>query len=81
MNAKRHFAVVAHWAWADRIANGCHRVVIRSAKAILSDKEREAHELVQMVLVVQWVLLPAYRERIPSTSFRLMMGRTSPSDV
>ena len=78
LNVDHHFAV-AHSAWTNGTVERYNREVIRTAKAILSETGRGAAEWVQVVPVVQWALNSAYRERIRSTPFQVMMGRAPPT--
>lgn len=59
-----HYFSAAHLAWTDRKVERYNLEIIRTAKAISSETEREAGVWVKVVTVVEWALNSACSERI-----------------
>lgn len=78
LNMDHHFTV-AHSAWTNGKMERYNREIIRTAKAILGERVGGAVEWVKVWRMVQRALNSAYKDRIQSTPFQVMIDRAPPA--
>ena len=69
-----HFGV-ANVSWSHGTVERMNREVVRTFRAVLSEKRRPPSEWPLALGAVQWGLNSAYRERMGTTPFQMMTGR------
>ena len=52
-----------------------NREVVKTFRAVLSERRRPPSEWLLALGAVQWALISAYRERMGTTPFQIMTGR------
>ena len=69
-----HFGV-ANVSWSHGTVERMNREVVRTFRAVLSERRRPPSEWPLALGAVQWALNSAYRERMGTTPFQMMAGR------
>ena len=69
-----HFGV-ANISWSHGTVERMNREVVRTFRAVLSERRRPPSEWPLALGAVQWALNSAYRERMGTTPFQMMTGR------
>ncbi|CAM9582962.1 unnamed protein product, partial [Ascophyllum nodosum] len=69
-----HFGV-ANVSWSHGTVERMNREVVRTFRAVLSERRRPPSEWPLALGAVQWALNSAYRERMGTTPFQMMTGR------
>ena len=69
-----HFGV-ANVSWSHGTVERMNREVVRTFRAVLSERRRPPSEWPLALWAVQWALNSAYRERMGTTPFQMMTGR------
>ena len=70
----QHFGV-ANVSWSHGTVERMNREVLRTFRAVLSERRRPPSEWPLALEAVQWALNSAYRERMGTTPFQMMTGR------
>ena len=74
-----HQIGVASSSWTSDTIERMNREVVRTFRAILSERRRLVSEWPLVVGAVQWALNSAFRERLGTTPFQMMTGRPPPT--
>ncbi|CAN0093861.1 unnamed protein product, partial [Ascophyllum nodosum] len=69
-----HFGV-ANVSWSHGTVERMNRVVVKTFRAVFSERRRPPSEWPLALGAVQWALNSAYRERMGTTPFQMMTGR------
>ncbi|CAN0328324.1 unnamed protein product, partial [Ascophyllum nodosum] len=69
-----HFGV-ANVSWSHGTVERMNREVVKTFRAVLSERRRPPSEWPLALGAVQWALNSAYRERMGTTPFQIMTGR------
>ena len=70
-----HHFDVANVSWSHGTVERMNREVVKTFRAVLSERRRPPSEGKLALGAVQWTLNSAYRERIGTTPFQMMTGR------
>ena len=74
-----HYFGVAISSWTSGTIELINREVVRTFRAFLSERRRPVSEWPLAVEAVQWTLILAFRERLGTTPFQMMMKRPQPT--
>ncbi|CAN0217617.1 unnamed protein product [Ascophyllum nodosum] len=74
LGVARHFGV-ANVSWSHATVERMKREVVTTFRAVLSERRRPPSEWPLALGAVQWALSSAYRERMGTTLFQMIMGR------
>ena len=70
----RHFGV-ANVSWSHGTVQRMNREVVKTFRAVLSERSRPPNGWPLVLGAVQWALNSAYRERMGTTPFQMVTGR------
>ena len=75
LRASHRFSVVVHSSWSDGTVERMNLEVVRTFRAVMSERGRPLSEWPDSNYAVQFALNSAYRERMGAAPFQLMTGR------
>ena len=70
-----HRLFVAHLSWSNGVVERMNLEVVRTLRAVSSERGRPLSEWPDTICSVQFALNSAYRERMGAPPFQLMTGR------